>query len=424
MGENVSRGRPFGRSGLRSGGFLARPGILRDTLAMFSGQAIVTVLGIVQGAILARSLSVETMGRYQLVLSYVAIGQLCGLPGMNVAVNKGAMKGHDRVFLRVLRLSAAWALAGAVLLFAAGGGLSLLGYAGDLGRTLMIVSAFLPFHGLEKYDSLLIGKRLFVISRAINVGSMALGVVAVGAVAWTTRGFMPTLAASFCVRAVTTAAGLYIGWRQMSPSQEDRETEGLYLAQGWQQTWLALTGIIVGQLDRLLLGSIDPAMLALYYVGALIPTKVKDNSKVLFTIITNHWGRLSKDENLRLIRRHAALILGMGAALSLLIWLAAPLAIRLLYGKSYAASIPIARFLCLPLALGFFNIFVQNADLFQDKGNFFTRQSYARQILYIGSLCALVPRFGYWGVITAGILAEAFAFATSLLHFRKQLRAV
>jgi O-antigen/teichoic acid export membrane protein len=402
--------------------FLGRPGIFRDVLAMFCGQAAVTVLGIVQGAILARALSVETMGRYQLVLSYIAIGQICGLPGMNVAINKGALKGRDRVFPMALRISSVFALASAAVIFASGFLMASLDIAGGLGRSLMLVAAFLPLHGLEKYDSVLVGKRKFVVSRTLNVASMLLSVAIVGGTAYLTHRFLPTLAAAFGVRVVMAVIGLYVCRKHLDLSVKEPQDEKEYLSLGWHQTWISISTIIVSQLDRVVMGGMNPALLAMFHVGSIIPTRVKENSWILFTIITNHWGRLPKSDNLLLIRKHAARIVLIGTALTAIIWFAAPFVLRTLYGATYADAAPIAQWLSLPLTLRFFNVFIMNVDIFQDKGRFYARQAYVRQILYVAILIPGVAWYGYWGAIAANIASEAYAFALSLLYFRKQLK--
>jgi O-antigen/teichoic acid export membrane protein len=401
---------------------MRRGSILNDSAAMFGGQIVAVIFGIGQGVLMARSLSLSDMGRFQLIMSYIAIGQVCGLPGMNVAINKGAMKGHDRILYKILRISAGWALAGGVLLFLIGGTLRLGGWFGDWGVTMMLVAAFLPFHGLDKYDSMLLGKRLFLLSRALNVMSSALSLVVVGGTALMTHRFVPTLTAAFVCRAVTVSAGLWISRRQMDDSAANPEMDRELLKMGRQQTLLSFIGIIIGQLDRLIVGSISPATLAVYYIGALIPTKVKDNSKVLFTIVTNHWGGLSKRDNLDRLKQNTWRILGMGCALTVLIWIGAPFIIHRLYGDAYSGSVRIAQWLSVTLGMGFFSIFLQSVDLFQDKGTFYIKQTYIRQAGYIGLLLLLVPRYSYWGVIAAQIIGETYAFSTSLYHFRRLLK--
>ena len=396
--------------------------ILKDSTGLFLGNSVSIGLGMLSGVILARSLSMSVMGHYQLILSYLAISQVATLPGMNVILNKATAKGRDALHPPILKRSLISSCAFALVLLAVGTTMFFLRFHPDLGANLIVVGFFLPVMGLDKYDSVFMGKRLFALSRRISVYSALGSLILIGGAAYFTKSIVWVIAVLFLTRIVTVAVGLALAKRHLSGLPVDEEVRREYLQQGWHQTYFTVFGIFVNQIDKVILGTMNLQLLAVYYVGAILPSRIKDNIKVLFGVVVNHWAVLPKRENFGRIRRNWWKIAAIGAFLTTGICIGAPFLIPFFYGAMYREAVPVAQLLSLSLPLNLVSSFILNADIFQNKGKYFNIQSVVRQVGYLILLAVLAPRYGYFGIISAILAAECGSGLASIVYFWKELK--
>lgn len=396
--------------------------LFKDSFGVLVGNLINMGMGMLTSIVLARTLPMAELGRYQLVVSYLALAQIAALPGMNVMVNKAAMKGHDALFYPILRRSMISAAIFSLLAMSAGAFLQLSGIRPDIGLNLLVVGAFLPIIGLEKHDPVFLGKKLFSLSRRMSVYSSLASFLLVGSVAYLTRDLRLVIAGLFAARLLTVGTGFLLARSRLSGASVPDAVRDDYLAQGWRQSWFTVFGIVVSQVDKLVLGTLNVQLLAVYYVGSVLPGRVKDNLKVLFGVTVTHWASLPKRENFLRIKAHWPKIALIGAGLSGLICLSAPLLIPLLYGKDYAPAVRIAQLLSLSLPVNMVSAFILNADIFQNRGNYFNAQSLVRQVAYLILLAALVPPYGYFGVIASILAAEFGSGIASIVYFLRELK--
>lgn len=381
--------------------------MFKDSAAIFTVQIALAVFGLLLSAVLARSLSVEDMGRYALIFSYAAIGQITSLPGMNSVISKGILKDYDPIFYSALKRSVISSGAASLILLAAGGMLLFSDAAREIGLTMIMVSPFLPVSGFDKYESFFQGKREFVVSRKISFFSNLANLIVVGAAAFFTKSLAPVIAALIIIRIATIIFCFRVIGKMIVQRPADMEFERALLKQGWQISVVSIYNVIVGQLDRIILGAIDPKMLAVYHIGSILPRRIKDNIKVILVVPITYWAKLSKNENLKRIKKHGLKFFLLGSALSLIIWVIAPWFIPFLYGENYMDSVGIARWLSLTLPVLFLGTVVLTVDLYQGDTRFNQKVEIGTQTFYIIALAVLVPFFGIYGVVAA-FVARAY----------------
>ena len=173
------------------------------------------------------------------------------------------------------------------------------------------------------------------------------------------------------IRAVSVVVILTIVKRRLSRQPRDPQFEQSLLKQGWQLSGLSIFNVIAGRIDRIILGMMDPKLLALYHIGGIIPNKIKKCVKSLIAVPAMHWSTLSKKENLKKIQKHIFKFFLLGSVLALAIWYIVPWFIPFLYGESYQESVTIARWLCIILPVLFPGTIILNVDIFQDKSYLF-----------------------------------------------------
>jgi O-antigen/teichoic acid export membrane protein len=375
--------------------------MVKDSTAIMAAQIVSIFLSMLMGVVLARSLSLKGMGYYQLILSYLAIANLAALPGMNSMISKGILKDYDPIYYAVLKKSVLSTIIFSVLMLAAGGVLLYLFPSKPAGWIVMVVGVFLPVLGIEKYESFLQGKRNFVLSRKIFVVSGFVNLFVVGIAALLFRNIAAVIAALFISRTAVNLVCLRLVASRVSKKDKDPEIERALTKQGWRMNSLSVFNLVVGQIDRIILGAINPAVLAIYYVGSVLPRKIKDNVKVLLIVPITHWAKLSKEQYFTRIRLHWVKFVLFGTALAVVIWIIAPWFTVLLYGEKYLESVIIARLLSLLLPVIFIGTVVLNADIYQGDSVFYKRTTIYTQLFYLAALALLVPRYGIYGVVAS-----------------------
>jgi O-antigen/teichoic acid export membrane protein len=381
--------------------------MFKDSAGIFIVQIALAVIGILLGAVLARSLPMEDMGRYALILSYLAIGQITALPGMNAIISKGVLKDYDPIYYAVLKRSIISSSIFSLLLFVIGGVCFYAQIASELGFSLIIVALFLPVIGLEKYESFFQGKREFTLSRRIAFFSSLGNLLVVGGTAFLTKNLLDVIIALLINRVLTIAFCLWIVHKRISVQPLNQEFEENLLKQGWQMSILSIFNVMVGQIDRVILGALDFRLLAIYHIGSVLPKRIKDNVKVILVVPITYWAKLSKKEHLRKIKQHGFKFVLFGCCLTAIIWVLAPWFIPFIYGKDYHQSVAIARWLSLTLPVMFLGTMILTVDIYQGDTKFYQKMQIGTQSFYILALAVLVPIFGIYGVV-ASFVARAY----------------
>ena len=381
--------------------------MFKDSAWIFIVYILLGIIGILTSVVLARSFSLYDMGRYQLILTYLALGSIAGLPGMNTIITKGILKDYDNIFFIALKKSIFLTVACSLLLLGSGIILYYLQLAKELGVTLMVLSPFIPLIGLEKYESYFQGKRKFRQSRRIAFFYGMANLLVVGGTAYLTKSLFAVIAALFFVKMASVLIILGIVRRGLSQKERNLKYEQSLLKQGWQLSGLSVFNVIVGHMDRIILGAMDPALLALYHVGGYLVTKIKDGVKSLLIVPIMHWSKLSKEENIKKISTHGLKFFLLGTGLTIIIWIIAPWFIPFLYGKNYYESIAVARWLSLILPVLFWGTMVLTVNIYQGDTSFYRKTVIGTQIFYIVSLAVFVPLWGMYGVV-ASFVARAY----------------
>ncbi len=386
---------------------------------MMAAHIMQVMIGLAASIILARIFTRQELGAYLMAGSFFAMGGFAALPGMSTALMRGVLKGNESAARPILARS----LACTVL---AGGAFVIAGYALKFfGVSLITANAFmaaglaLPISTFDKYDIVLQGRRQFYASRIILLLGSISSFIMIALTAYFTR----SVGAAFFMFALSSAIRNAIGWWVVlrgGLKAGDEVNTGELLKQGWQQTGYEAVNPVIGQMDRVILGSIDPALLAVYHVGAQVPRQVKDNAKAILSVPLAHWSALNKLDNIERLSRHGWKIMMSGALLSLSICAVAPFAIPLLYGDAYSASIIVAIVLSLPIGMRLLGNMYWSVDQYQNKGRAYGMNVIISKSIYMICLLILVPYFDITGAMVSLLLFDAVQFLLGYSFYRKE----
>jgi O-antigen/teichoic acid export membrane protein len=386
-------------------------------------QGLVILFAFATSAILARVLGPEGLGVYQLLLAWVMVASVFGLPGMNVVVLKSALKNYDRFYWLALRKSLLFSGIGAILVALVGGGLYLYqGAESNAAVFFLLVACSIPLSGFQNYDSVLVGKREFRASRLLSLLGAILTLLLTGATAWITKQAEPVFGAYLLSRAIVLGVGMLVVQRKLIDCPIDPQMELELLSQGWRQTGLAVFLQIASRFDRILLGALDPVLLGIYYIGTLIPQQVATNSKVLLSVLTARWGAKNAKDNLDSFILHGNKLILIGCLASLFIWFVLPVLIPVFFGDQYYPAIHLGQFYSLSLIMSFWYATYMAYEQFQSNGMFAQSLQVIRQVIFLVLVVTLIGNWQAEGVVAAHLIANFFMYLLAYLTYAKARR--
>jgi len=381
--------------------------MFKDSVAIGLAQILAIMIGMLLGVIIARSFSLVDMGRYQLVISYLAVANIIALPGMGPIISKGILKGYDPIFYTALKKSILATTSCSVVLLLSGGVLYFLDIAMWPGMIMMVIGVFLPILGIEKYESFFKGKRDFILSRKIMVLGALVNLLVVGCAAWFSKSVFVVVLTLFFCRASVNCFCLWLIKGRIIHRERVEVEEASLLKQGWGLSFLSVFNMSVGQIDRIILGVMNPQLLAIYHIGSVLPKRIKDNVKIFLVVPMTHWAKFSAEGYYKKVKEHWAKFVALGVVLAGMIWATAPFLIIFLYGEKYYEAIFVARIISLILPVIFIGNVIINQNIYQGDTRFYRKMTVCTQVFYLIVLAILVPRYGIYGVMWS-IVARSY----------------
>lgn len=395
--------------------------IRKDVLGASSWIGLAQVLSFAMGlfttAILARCVSVDDFGLYQLVFSYVAVAKMTTLPGMTQALGKATVKGYDALYYRIIKLSLYGSIIGACVFFGGWVYFRFFGSNAMLGDLLLVAGISFPIYALEKWDTVFVSKRLFSISRQLTIVSSFVSLLLIGGTAYVTRDLLRVFVASCLSQVLFISLTFWRVNKLLIHVKENLSLEKTLLTFGWKMTYFAAFGLLVGKLDRIILGTLNPAALAVYHVGTRIPEVIKANAKAFMMVPIANWSALDMKDNVQRVVRYWWVFLCVGCVASLLVWIISPWAIVALFGSKFADSVYVTQLLSLTIGLAFVKYIISNLDLMQGDGVAYRRITIATQLIYLPLVFILGNKYSVLGVVSAVLVVEVLSFVCFAVHF-------
>lgn len=401
---------------------LRKSALVSDSVTVISYKALTASLGVATSICLAKSLSLGAMGEYFLWLSYFAIAELAGLPGSFPIIVKGAMKGADAVY-RIFLVRSLLASFGAGLVIAGAGVVLPVFFVGFPRDHLFLLGVYTCLSGLNAYEYYLVGKKKFSLSQRLIVCRSFLTLIGVTIAAYCTQSAFAALCAYVGAFALTVAVGTFCVLRLCKGAGMSRDEFVPWWEQGKRQIGQTVVNICSGQAAKVLLGNISPELLALYQIGVYIPTRVKDNLRVVTAVVNVHWSSLTLEEHICLLNRNSLKILVFSATFAAALLVAASVLIPVFYGEAYRASIVVAQLFCISLFFNICTTFIKNIDIYQKESKLYVKANMIEKALFLALLAWCIPVLSYIGPVVASLIVEIISFVIFgrfFLHMGKE----
>lgn len=370
-------------------------------MAILTVQRVVQrIAGLVSLYVIVRYFSPAEFGQYQFAIVALASVAFFALPGLDNAVMQSISRESDNLYRRATRFSVKFSFLGSAALVLAA--LALHPRQPEAIAPLLTAAVlFVPYIAMAQWKSVLLGESRFML--------MA---VAESTTALLTHGGL--VAAALCdVGALWVFVLLYLSpgvlvnviatvlcWRRMSRAEPKRDSDKLF-RYGLKSSAVTVVSTIAEQIERLAIFLlISPAMLAAYLAGDRLAELVRGLFQDAAAVLAPRFARMPKYEG-RVERAIWMTCAFSGVAILMFTFTLAPTVLLLIFGPTYAPSIPYAQALLCSVAIGnvgqFQFRFIRSQD---DALSFRTITLWTSGVRIVGSF-ALVSLFGIWGAVIA-----------------------
>lgn len=354
-------------------------------------------MGLAATYFLARSMSKDVFGEYNMVLNIVGILTIFSLSGLNNSIMQAVARGYTGTYRATVPIAFCSSFLGSAALLGAGAWYWMQGQA-QFGQGLLIAAILFPFaHGLVQWKSVVTGSGKFgqLLIHDGLTSVLASGLI-IAAVQKYRGQYVIPIVLSLLVPAIYNIVLTVAKFRQIPADAPVEEQNFRY---GIKTTFYSGLGAIGSNLDRVLLFLfLSPAALAVFVAAGRIPDllsgAMQDVSAVLAPRMAKHESYTKKLDQI-----FGMLSLIYGIAIVLFGFTVMPYVVIFLFGDNYADAIPYAQALTCSVAIGHLaNLrFRYIRSKIDARG--FRDVTLISSAVRLGAFLLLVPPFGLVGAV-------------------------
>lgn len=373
-------------------------------LHLYQGVASLALLrtvqfsaGLVATYFLARSMSKDAFGEYNMVFNVIGLLTIFSLSGLNNSIVQAVARGYFGTYRAIVPIAFLSSCCGGAILLALSGWYYFSGYL-PLAAGLLVSAFLFPFtHGLLQWKGVITGNAKFG-RLLLHDGLVSLtthGLIIVAAI-WCPGQYVLAIIASLLVPGVYNVALTVASYQQIP---FDAPVEPHNVRYGIETTIFSSLGAIGANLDRLLLFFfLSPIALAVFVAAARIPELLSGGMQDVSAVLAP---RLAKYQyyTKRLDRIFRLLSVAYGSGVVLLAFAIVPSLVVFIFGDAYADAVPYAQALTCSVAIGFLaNLRFRYIRSRIDARSFrdITLLSSAVRLV---AFMILVPPLGLWGAV-------------------------
>ena len=404
---------------------LISPGRLRlyrGVASVFLLRFVQLGMGLASTYFLARSMSKESFGLYNMVMNAVGIASLFSLSGLTNSLVQAVARGYEGTYRAIVPIAFGCSFVGSFGLAALSGWYFFEGN-NQSAWGLVAAAILLPFaHGLVQWKSVIIGRERFDQLMLFDgvVSFLTYGFVIAVVVLWPGEYALAILV-TLIVPAILNMSLTVLKYRQIPV---DAPIEQQNVQYGIKTTFYSGLGSIGSNLDRILVFSfLSPVALAMYVAAAKLPELLSAAMQDVGAVLAP---RLAKHENYskRIDNIFSVMAVSYGLIVLVVAFLLVPVIVPFLYGSNYADSVPFAQALTCSVALGFhadlrFRFIRSQIDV---KG--YRDTMIVCSVVRLLAFLILVPLFGILGAVLGMFIYRISLILIVRIVIRRHLEMV
>lgn len=387
-----------------------------DLIYFFKGGFFITlaqVAGSLSGILIsfafARFASKELFGKYNLILSILAINSLFSLPGFNTAVMQSTLKGFEKALIQSLPYRLKTSFLGVISLFIWGLFYIFYYHQLDIGYTLILISPLFPFlYSFAAYPVYLQAKKLFSQSAKFLALASLLTSTSLVLILLVYKNII-----SIILTYVITQAFLHFLFFQKTAKLVHKKAKkdphlkefGIFITLTKTLSWVA------SNLDKIILANLlGYEQLAIYSIANIAPQAIAKNLKSFMILPSVKILPQDIKANIKAIKVHFKKLFFMGLGVTFLGWFFLPYFINILYTLAYQKSIFYSQLLMLGFIFAPFNLLLKNIIIYQKKREDTVFLSFYPAIPKIIFYLLLIPKIKILGAILVRLSESVLLF--------------
>jgi O-antigen/teichoic acid export membrane protein len=196
------------------------------------------------------------------------------------------------------------------------------------------------------------------------------------------------------------------------------------LIESYKLSFLLFYNVGIGLVDKLILGFLDIRLLAIYSIGVLIPLKIKDQVKLVLSIIVQRWAKNGEISYIENINKYIYIIVGFNIFLSFSLAFFSQLYIPIIFSEEYLKSIYVIWIISFSIPFIMSEYIYQTYIVVFHNTEIYRKIIYTKHILYLTSLVVLLPLYSIEGVAFAFFLRNFYSFMLNYIYYNKYKKRV
>ncbi len=384
---------------------------------IISAGIVANILGIVMAIIFTRLSTKVVYGQYQFVLALIDTLLILSLPAINTAVMEAVVRGKEKSVLLAIKRRLQFGLTGSLIFLLIGVYFYVFKQMFLMAGALLAVAIFFPAYNIVNtvfayYDAkkkFYLPQIIHILMRLIITASIVIAII-----------FWNNIFAIITIYLIANGVmNLVILWYFKKTEKLNGEADLDIVHYGLQLTFANIIPEILNNADKLFISVfLGVEALAIYIIAEKIPNSIKGFLKSLKILFFPKFVYLSKENFIAKFKNVYPFFIFVSG--TILIIIALPWIIPLLFGSGYKDSIFIAQ-LCSLIILPFI-LYDIISDWFQAKKDI-KKYFYIRNFFVIGSALLIVVFLFFYksliSVIWARIIITWLAFIYGLYWVKK-----
>jgi len=369
-------------------------------------QFIGVICGLIISYVFGHFTSKQLFGEYNLILSVFGFLTIITLPGVDNYLTRSIAQGYESSYVKAVKAKLLLSLLGLGILSIISKYYHLQGQE-VLGSAFLVTALLFPlYHAPLLFNEFLTAKLQFkTLTIFLSLSSMITAVLTV--IAILLKGSLSLIVGFYFLGTVVPGIVAFLYSFRFYKKSQKKEDKTL-IKYGLFNTLLTIIPWSTGYIGQILIGTfLGPEQLAVFVVANKLPMYIQKNLFVFYKPVTAKLAHQSYKQHVETIKTHMVKFLGLGALLTLAIFITSPYVIKFIFTATYNDAIPVAQVLSLsvlPLPLSWV---LGDIVIFQKIKKMRVYGSLFMNILKISLYVILIPIYKVQGLVMV-ILIERF----------------
>lgn len=384
----------------------------RENIVFLIFSILSIAIGLLTTYLLANHFSIEDFGKLQLLLTLTGVFSIFNLSGFDIVIIKQIFNKNDNIVQYVLKKIMPLSLMSMLIV------LIITYFITEYKDLLLFVFFITSIVLFDKTNAILNAKLKFKELRYLELFAKIV-FLGVAIISLSLNLNILTYITLFTVIVIAiTGIRILISHKYVNNTDAAIKNIDFIKKEGFKTSLSTAYTIIANWSERVILGIIDPKLLAIFVIGQLFPKVLKDNVKVLLTPTLGSWASQGFEYYKQMIQKYQLFLWLFGVVVYIIMYVMVELIISNYFVK-YEESIGIAQLLAIPIIFKFVELMKMSAMALSHHTNIFNKINNTANTLKLLLAMSLIPTLAVNGAVISILIVEFCRFLLVSVEFKK-----